>query len=196
MGQGNSSPYTGASPHTAFYHPYVAGNRSQPELYPIKGSYPSGFAPAHGKVDRIVRSYPVVVFTRANCQYCDHAKIMLNQCGVTFTEIMLDASAEGKAMSIALLRRTGSAVLPQIFFHGRYIGGVSDLERAINSGELLGPGTVMGMPFGGPSTQTWVQPGSMTPGAVIPGAAIPAVEPAVAYTPTVVPAPAYPGYGF
>jgi glutaredoxin 3 len=205
MGNNYSNPYAGASPHSSFYHPYVSGNRQQPELYPIKGSHPAGFAPAHGKVDRIIRSYPIVVFTRANCQYCDHAKILLNSSGLTFTEIMLDASAEGKAMSIALLRRTGSSVLPQIFVQGRYIGGVSDLERSINSGELHGIGaTTAGLPYpyNGPSTQSWVQPGTVTPGAVIPNPPVPVVEPVVNYQPTVVPAPAvvpanyYGGYGY
>ena len=75
----------------------------------------------------------VVVYSKAHCPYCDHAKQLLQKKGVTYTEIRIDQdAAEAKRMIELTQRRT----VPQIIINGEAIGGFDDMWALEQSGQL------------------------------------------------------------
>jgi glutaredoxin 3 len=67
-----------------------------------------------------------VVWTRDRCPYCDMAKSMLRGKNISFEERNL---SEGKWSREELLAVVpGARTVPQIFLHGKYVGGYTDLE--------------------------------------------------------------------
>jgi glutaredoxin 3 len=75
----------------------------------------------------------IIIYTKANCPYCDHAKTLLASKNATFTEIRVDLDSAKLAEMIALsTRRT----VPQIFINDRPIGGFDDLAALAKTGKL------------------------------------------------------------
>jgi glutaredoxin 3 len=75
----------------------------------------------------------ITLYTTDSCVYCRHAKALLAQRGVPYTEVNLDRDPEGRA---ELLRHTGMMTFPQVVIDGRLIGGFQELARADRAGEL------------------------------------------------------------
>lgn len=67
----------------------------------------------------------VSLFTKPGCSYCAKARVMLEERGYAFEEIVL-----GRDATITSVRAiTGKQTVPQIFIGGEYIGGSDDLEK-------------------------------------------------------------------
>ncbi len=66
----------------------------------------------------------VEIYTTLLCGYCYWAKKLLDQKGVTYTEVDLLAEP-GKRQE--MMQRAGRSSVPQIFIDGRHIGGCDDL---------------------------------------------------------------------
>jgi glutaredoxin 3 len=66
----------------------------------------------------------VEIYTTLLCGYCYRAKKLLDQKGVTYTEVDLLAEP-GKRQE--MMQRAGRSSVPQIFIDGRHIGGCDDL---------------------------------------------------------------------
>jgi glutaredoxin 3 len=75
----------------------------------------------------------VVMYTKANCPYCDHAKDLLNAKKVSFEEIHVDQSQESLE---EMMRLSGRRTVPQIFINDQAIGGFDDLAKLAETGEL------------------------------------------------------------
>ncbi len=72
-----------------------------------------------------VRPAAVTLFTRVDCPYCQRAKKLLRETGISFEEIQL-----GKGVTTRSLRAVASAeTVPQVFVDGEWIGGVAALEE-------------------------------------------------------------------
>ncbi|HXV75588.1 MAG TPA: pyridoxal-phosphate dependent enzyme [Candidatus Polarisedimenticolaceae bacterium] len=84
---------------------------------------------------------PVVVFALEWCEFCWSVRKLLDRCGVSYRLVELD-SAEylrddwGGRVRAALLDRTSSRTLPQVFVGGEYVGGCTELFDAYASGDL------------------------------------------------------------
>jgi glutaredoxin 3 len=76
---------------------------------------------------------PVVAYTTRWCGYCHLALKLLRKKGITFREIGVDGNAAARQW---LMQTTGRHTVPQIFVHGRSIGGYTDLSALDSSGEL------------------------------------------------------------
>ncbi|MDX1455314.1 MAG: glutaredoxin 3 [Gammaproteobacteria bacterium] len=80
----------------------------------------------------------IEVYSSQFCGYCVHAKMLLQTRGLEFEEIRVDKEPERRH---EMIERGGQRTVPQIFIHGRPIGGFSELRQLDASGrldELLG----------------------------------------------------------
>jgi len=64
------------------------------------------------------------MITKPGCPFCAKAKVMLNEKGIAFEEIVLGKDAT----SVSVKAISGNSTVPQVFFDGKNIGGSDDLE--------------------------------------------------------------------
>ena len=84
---------------------------------------------------------PVVMFALEWCEFCWAVRRFLNDMGVPFRSVDLDAVAMQKSglggeIRKELLARTGQPTIPQIFVGGVHVGGAVDVLAKHDSGEL------------------------------------------------------------
>ena len=75
----------------------------------------------------------IIMYTTEYCPYCIRARDLLQNKGVEFTEIRVDAHPEKKAEMIEKSQRT---TVPQIFINGQHIGGCNDMVALESKGQL------------------------------------------------------------
>jgi glutaredoxin 3 len=75
----------------------------------------------------------VVMYTKANCPYCDWAKQLLNARHASFEEIRIDLIPEKQE---EMVRLSGRRTVPQIFINDQAIGGFDDLSSLAKAGKL------------------------------------------------------------
>lgn len=76
----------------------------------------------------------VEIYTTVFCPYCDRARALLTQRGVSFEEF--DAPHGSQARRDATARSGGRTTVPQIFINGQSIGGSDDLVMLDRAGRL------------------------------------------------------------
>ena len=77
---------------------------------------------------------PVKMYTSHVCPYCNMAKQLLRQKGVSeIEEILIDRDAATKA---AMIELTGRRTVPQIFIGDTHVGGFDDLRALNQQGRL------------------------------------------------------------
>ncbi len=67
----------------------------------------------------------VSLFTKPGCPYCTKARVLLEERGYEFEEIVLGRDAT----MVSVRAITGKSTVPQVFIGGQYIGGSDDLEK-------------------------------------------------------------------
>lgn len=76
----------------------------------------------------------IVIYRTEYCPYCDMAKRLFDEIGVTYEQIDVTNDAEARA---ELLKRTGGKrTVPQIFINGQSVGGFTDVQALKRTGEL------------------------------------------------------------
>jgi glutaredoxin 3 len=76
----------------------------------------------------------IVIYTTPFCGYCRAAKTLLGNKGLEFEEIDVAFDAETRAEMIQ--RAQGLRTVPQIFIHGRHVGGYDELAAFEREGKL------------------------------------------------------------
>lgn len=76
----------------------------------------------------------VEIYTSPLCGFCHAAKRLLNQKGVSFSEV--DVLQEPERKSEMINRAGGRRTVPQIFIGDDHIGGCDDLYDLERSGKL------------------------------------------------------------
>ena len=77
----------------------------------------------------------VKMFTTQVCPYCQRAKMLLKQRGVTdIEEVRIDLDP---AQRDAMMQRTGRRTVPQIFIGDTHVGGCDDLIALDQRGGLM-----------------------------------------------------------
>ena len=84
---------------------------------------------------------PIAFFALEWCEFCWSVRKMFARYDIEYRSIDLDSVAYqkdnlGGKIRAALLERTGSKTIPQIFIGGEYIGGATELFDACKSGEM------------------------------------------------------------
>jgi glutaredoxin 3 len=75
----------------------------------------------------------VIIYSKNNCPYCDHAKTLLKSKQITYTEIHVD---ENPAELEKMITLSGRRTVPQIFINDQAIGGFDDLATLAKTGQL------------------------------------------------------------
>lgn len=75
----------------------------------------------------------ILIYTKAICPYCNFAKQLLENEGLSYQEIRVDQDSEQLKI---MMERSGLRTVPQIFIHGEPIGGFDDLKKLKDSGKL------------------------------------------------------------
>lgn len=75
----------------------------------------------------------VTMYTKNWCPYCVHAKRLLSEKGVEFTEENLE---ERPDELMELVKKTGMRTVPQIFINDKLVGGFNELSNLEREGEL------------------------------------------------------------
>ena len=86
-----------------------------------------------GQGKRQVSAPEIVMYSAGWCPYCDRARRLLTEKGLTFREIDVDEDAKLREEMIA---RSGRRTVPQIFIGTRHIGGCDELYALDGRGEL------------------------------------------------------------
>jgi len=84
---------------------------------------------------------PVTLFALEWCEFCWSVRKMLAKFEIPYRAIDLDSveyqeNNKGGEIRAALLERTGSATIPQIFIGEHHVGGATELFDACKSGEM------------------------------------------------------------
>lgn len=75
----------------------------------------------------------IVIYSSANCPYCDRAKQLFDQKGAKYTEIRVDLDPQQRDV---MIERSGRRTVPQIFIDDQHIGGCDDLMALAMSDKL------------------------------------------------------------
>ena len=75
----------------------------------------------------------VTVYSADWCPYCQKAKRLLENKGVTYKEINVDQHPN---LREEISAKTGFKTIPQIFVGDKFVGGYTDLAALDTSGEL------------------------------------------------------------
>ena len=76
----------------------------------------------------------ILLYTTPLCGYCRAAKQLLRGKGLDFQEIDVAYDADKRAEMID--RAQGLRTVPQIFIHGRHVGGYDELAALEREGKL------------------------------------------------------------
>jgi glutaredoxin 3 len=76
----------------------------------------------------------IIVYTTPFCGYCRAAKRLLASKGLDFTEI--DVSEDPAKREEMVARAMGVRTVPQIFIHGRHVGGYDELAQLERDAKL------------------------------------------------------------
>jgi len=75
----------------------------------------------------------VIIYSKANCPFCEMAKTLLASKKVAFKEVRVDLDDN---IRDEMIRLSGRRTVPQIFINGQSIGGYDDLATLEKSGKL------------------------------------------------------------
>jgi glutaredoxin 3 len=75
----------------------------------------------------------VTVYTTDPCSFCARVKALLKSRDVEFDEVNLAKDPAGR---VELAKRTGMMSFPQVLVGERVVGGYSEVQKAVNNGEL------------------------------------------------------------
>ena len=69
-----------------------------------------------------------IIYTKNNCPYCDMAKKLLGEKGVSYEEININHVDDPKKILADIATLTTAKTFPQIVLDGKLIGGYTDLR--------------------------------------------------------------------
>ena len=75
----------------------------------------------------------VVMYTTSWCPYCARARGLLEEKGVAFEEIDIDAVPPARA---EMIKKSGQGTVPQIFIGATHVGGCEELYALESAGNL------------------------------------------------------------
>lgn len=96
--------------------------------------YAECYQSRHSPVGKRWNTKMIEIYTSPLCGFCHSAKRLLNQKGVSFSEINVALSPQRKAEMID--RAGGRRTVPQIFIGETHIGGCDDLFDLETKGKL------------------------------------------------------------
>lgn len=87
-------------------------------------------------LDNLIKPKTVAVFSKSWCPYCTYTKNSLNKMGIKYTLFEMDKETISKTDVDRLNTMCGFTSVPKIFVGMNCIGGNSELQSLISSGEF------------------------------------------------------------
>ncbi|KAJ1260207.1 hypothetical protein BS78_10G214700 [Paspalum vaginatum] len=89
-------------------------------------------------VKSTVSAHDVVIFSKSYCPYCRRAKAVFKELELKKDPyvVELDQREDGSEIQDALSDMVGRRTVPQVFVHGKHLGGSDDTVEAYESGKL------------------------------------------------------------
>ncbi|KAI8341583.1 Alg9-like mannosyltransferase family-domain-containing protein [Blakeslea trispora] len=104
-----------------------------PKLYILKLNEPQ-----KTWIEFTVQRYPVVLYSKTYCPYCRAAKQLISKYCKDIQVIEVDQEPNGYEIKQALYDLTGQATFPNLFQHGKSLGGYDRLSALDRQGSLAG----------------------------------------------------------
>jgi glutaredoxin 3 len=106
-----------------------------PGIHPVMSQveWIAGSSPAMTKL-KLAAMARIVLYTTQYCGYCRAAKQLLRNKGLEFEEI--DVAFDPDLRAEMVQRANGMRTVPQIFIHGRHVGGYQELSALERQGKL------------------------------------------------------------
>jgi len=79
------------------------------------------------------RMAKIILYSTRYCSYSRAAKALLHDRQLSFQDHDL---TEDRATKVRIIDQTGHRTFPQIFIDGEFIGGFTELQRLVDSGDL------------------------------------------------------------
>eukprot|EP00475_Leptophrys_vorax_P030818 TRINITY_DN46454_c0_g1_i2.p1 TRINITY_DN46454_c0_g1~~TRINITY_DN46454_c0_g1_i2.p1 ORF type:complete len:138 (-),score=34.20 TRINITY_DN46454_c0_g1_i2:80-457(-) len=89
------------------------------------------------KLEELIASSKVVVFSKSYCPYCVRVKKLLSSLKVEYLAYELDEMGDGAELQSALQSKTGQRTVPNVFVNGSSIGGCDATTALHQRGGLL-----------------------------------------------------------
>ncbi|XP_042410984.1 glutaredoxin-C8-like [Zingiber officinale] len=87
-------------------------------------------------VETTVKKHEIVIFSKSYCPYCRRAKGVFKELEKEPYVVELDQRDDGSEIQDALSEFVGRRTVPQVFIHGKHLGGSDDTVEAYESGKL------------------------------------------------------------
>ncbi|WCJ42194.1 Glutaredoxin family protein [Euphorbia peplus] len=87
-------------------------------------------------IKETISSHKIVIFSKSYCPYCKRAKAVFKELNELPFVVELDQREDGRSIQDALGEIVGRRTVPQVFIHGKHLGGSDDTLEAYESGEL------------------------------------------------------------
>ena len=78
------------------------------------------------RLDEVIGSAGVVMFSFTTCRFCVKAKAALDAKGAAYRVFELDAERYGGELRSLLAARTGRTSTPSVWIGGKFVGGLDD----------------------------------------------------------------------
>eukprot|EP00894_Picocystis_sp_ML_P002394 jgi/Pico_ML_1/52911/g3548.t1 len=90
------------------------------------------------KVQELVSTAPVVVYSKSWCPFCMQVKGLFEKLGVQAEVVEMDGMTEENEIMDALVELTGQSTVPNVFIGGQHVGGCDDAMQLHGEGKLEG----------------------------------------------------------
>lgn len=74
-----------------------------------------------------IQNANTIVYSKHPCPFCDRAKMLLTHKGIGYTEINAVENMDEMVAKVTEATGARPQTVPQIFLHGKYIGGFNQL---------------------------------------------------------------------
>jgi glutaredoxin 3 len=89
------------------------------------------------EIQQQISSSKVLMYSKTWCPYCTKSKNSFGSMNIPVEVVELDLLPNGDAIQAELGRITRQTTVPNIFIAGVHVGGNSDLEAKVRSGEVI-----------------------------------------------------------
>ncbi|PKA50847.1 Glutaredoxin-C8 [Apostasia shenzhenica] len=96
----------------------------------------AGAASKEAFVKKTVAAHDIVIFSKSYCPYCRRAKAVFSELKKVPYVVELDQREDGSEIQDTLSAIIGRRTVPQVFIHGKHLGGSDDTVEAYESGTL------------------------------------------------------------
>lgn len=89
------------------------------------------------KVQKLISSSPVVIFSKTYCPYCTKAKNLYNTLAVPLKVYELDNMDDGGQIQSELQKLTSQSTVPSVWINQTFVGGCDDSVKKHKDGTLF-----------------------------------------------------------